>query len=175
MNRHNLSSIGVHDEFSTLATVIIGLGSPYQRDKQQAAIEMEEFPFVPDTARREQVLAMIYPTEEILMREYTDYIAALEKYGIEVLRPDPAAAYSFDYTYPRDIGFVIGDTFFVYTRLYGPEKAYFDQTFPMNKIKKMQKGEQKMSHSFFRVLAEGDPASGLHPVAEVPLGYGSIL
>lgn len=29
-----------------------------------------------------------------------------------------------------------GESFFVYLRLYGPEKAYFDQTFPMNKIVK---------------------------------------
>jgi len=31
-----------------------------------------------------------------------------------------------------------GESFFVYLRLYGPEQAYFDQTFPMNKIKKVQ-------------------------------------
>ena len=31
-----------------------------------------------------------------------------------------------------------GQSFFVYLRLYGPEKAYFDQTFPMNKIQKMK-------------------------------------
>ena len=30
-----------------------------------------------------------------------------------------------------------GESFFVYLRLYGPEQAYFDQTFPMNKIKKI--------------------------------------
>jgi len=31
-----------------------------------------------------------------------------------------------------------GQSFFVFLRLYGPEKAYFDQTFPMNKIEKMK-------------------------------------
>ena len=31
-----------------------------------------------------------------------------------------------------------GQSFFVYLRLYGPEQAYFDQTFPMNKIQKMK-------------------------------------
>ena len=31
-----------------------------------------------------------------------------------------------------------GQSFFVYLRLYGPEKAYFDQTFPMNKIEKIK-------------------------------------
>jgi len=30
-----------------------------------------------------------------------------------------------------------GESFFVYLRLYGPEQAYFDQSFPMNKIEKI--------------------------------------
>lgn len=103
----------IEDEFSPLRRVVIGLGSPYQRDKSQVAAEMAQFPLVPDTARRAEVLALTYPTEEILLGEYRDYVAALEKYGVEVLLADPEAAYSFDYTCPRDIGFVIGDTFFI--------------------------------------------------------------
>ena len=31
-----------------------------------------------------------------------------------------------------------GESFFVYLRLYGPEQAYFDQTFPMTKIEKIK-------------------------------------
>ncbi len=31
-----------------------------------------------------------------------------------------------------------GQSFFVYLRLYGPEQAYFDQSFPMNKIEKIK-------------------------------------
>jgi len=31
-----------------------------------------------------------------------------------------------------------GESFFVYLRLYGPEQAYFDQTWPMNKIEKIK-------------------------------------
>ena len=31
-----------------------------------------------------------------------------------------------------------GQSFFVYLRLYGPEQAYFDQTYPMNKIQKIK-------------------------------------
>ncbi|VGO23443.1 DUF1254 domain-containing protein [Pontiella sulfatireligans] len=31
-----------------------------------------------------------------------------------------------------------GESFFVYLRLYGPEQAYFDQTFPMHKIEKIK-------------------------------------
>jgi N-dimethylarginine dimethylaminohydrolase len=108
-----ISSLSVNDEFSRLRQVIIGQGTPYQRDKIQVAAEMVEFPFVPDTDRRETVLALTYPTEEILIGEYADYVATLEKHGVEVLLADTAAAYSFDYTCPRDIGFVVGDLFFI--------------------------------------------------------------
>ncbi len=31
-----------------------------------------------------------------------------------------------------------GQSFFVYLRLYGPEQAYFDQSWPMNKIQKVK-------------------------------------
>ncbi len=105
--------LAIEDEYSKLRQVIIGLGSPYQRDKARVAAEMLEFPLVPDTARKDEVLALTYPTEEILQREYAGYVATLEKYAVDVLLADPAAAYSFDYTCPRDIGFVVGDTFFI--------------------------------------------------------------
>ena len=105
--------LSIEDEFSTLRRVIIGLGSPYQTNKEQIASEMSEFPFVPNTDRKPEVLALTYPSEEILLPEYADYVDVLERYGVEVLRADPAVAYSFDYTCPRDIGFVIGDIFVV--------------------------------------------------------------
>ncbi len=106
-------NLSIHDEFTTLKKVVIGLGSPYQRDKERVAAEMSEFPLVPNTAWKEQVLSLSYPTEELLIHEYDAFVSALKKYGVEVLFPDPDAAYSFDYTCPRDIGFVIDDTFFI--------------------------------------------------------------
>ena len=108
-----MARISIDDEFSKLQRVIIGLGAPYQTNKTQVTGEMSEFPLVPNTDRKQEVLALSYPTEEILLREYANYVEMLEKYGVEVLRADPAAAYSFDYTCPRDIGFVVGDRFFV--------------------------------------------------------------
>jgi len=105
--------IAIQNEFSPLKKVIIGLGAPYQQNKEQVANEMLEFPLVPNTARREEVLALTYPTENILIQEYVDYVATLEKNGVEVLFADPEVAYSFDYTCPRDIGFVIGGLFFI--------------------------------------------------------------
>jgi N-dimethylarginine dimethylaminohydrolase len=108
-----LSPVRVDNEFAALERVVIGLGAPYQRDKAQVAREMAEFPLLPNTARKAEVLALDYPDEELLLKEYGDYVGVLAKYGVEVLRADPRAAYSFDYTCPRDIGFVIGDLFFV--------------------------------------------------------------
>ena len=105
--------LSIHDEYSKLRQVIIGLGAPYQRDRDRVAAEMAEFPLVPDTDRRGDVLALAYPTEAQLEREYAGFVATLESHGVAVLRPDPAAAYSFDYTCPRDIGFVVGDEFFI--------------------------------------------------------------
>jgi N-dimethylarginine dimethylaminohydrolase len=113
MSATSVTSLSVSNEFSKLRQVIIGQGSPYQRDKAQVAAEMSQFPLVPDTERREAVLALTYPDEALLVEEYAGYVATLERYGVEVLLADTAAAYSFDYTCPRDIGFVIGDLFFV--------------------------------------------------------------
>ncbi|MEM7335579.1 MAG: arginine deiminase family protein, partial [Chloroflexota bacterium] len=106
-------NLSINDEYSPLKKIVIGLGTPYQRDKTRVAQEMADFPMVPDTAWKEQVLALAYPTETQLIQEYNDFVSALMKHGVEVLFPNPEAAYSFDYTCPRDIGFVIGDTFFI--------------------------------------------------------------
>lgn len=105
--------LNIHDEHAPLEKVIVGLGTPYQRDKEKVAAEMAEFPFLPNTSMREEILALTYPTEDLLTREFADYVATLKKHGVDVLRADPGAAYSFDYTCPRDIGFVIGDRFFM--------------------------------------------------------------
>jgi N-dimethylarginine dimethylaminohydrolase len=108
-----VTSLSISDEFSRLKQVIIGQGSPYLQDKAQVAAEMSEFPFIPQTDRRDEVLALSYPTEKILIREYADYIDRLDKHNVDVLLADCTAAYSFDYTCPRDIGFVIGDLYFI--------------------------------------------------------------
>ncbi|MCP4335181.1 MAG: hypothetical protein GY785_21205 [Gammaproteobacteria bacterium] len=83
MSANNISSLSVGNEFSRLRQVIIGQGSPYQLDKAQVAAEMSEFPFVPATDRREEVLTLTYPDEEILLGEYADYIAALSRFKLE--------------------------------------------------------------------------------------------
>jgi N-dimethylarginine dimethylaminohydrolase len=113
VSKTDLPGISIQNEFSSLQRVIIGLGAPYLRDKDKVSAEIMEFPFIPDTPRKAEVLALTYPTETNLLHEYASYVATLEKHGVEVLFADPEAAYSFDYTCPRDIGFVIGDTFFI--------------------------------------------------------------
>ena len=148
-------TISIKDEFSTLRRVIIGHGSPYQTHKEQVASEMAEFPFVPNTDRKPEVLALTYPTEEILLPEYAGYVDVLESYGVEVLRADPAAAYSFDYTCPRDIGFVIGDIFFV-ANMAVPSRA--------NEIRTVQ-----------HLLAEIDPPKIVQPPAGALLEGGDVI
>jgi N-dimethylarginine dimethylaminohydrolase len=113
VSKTDLPGISIQNEFSNLQRVIVGLGAPYLRDKGKVSAEIMEFPFIPDTARKAEVLALTYPTEADLLQEYAGYVATLEKHGVEVLFADPEVAYSFDYTCPRDIGFVIGDTFFI--------------------------------------------------------------
>ena len=113
MSGHGKIKLRIHDETAPLRQVIIGLGAPYQRDKKRIGAEMQEFPLVPETDRKDAVLALTYPDETLLIREYADFVAVLENHAVEVLRADPEAAYSFDYTCPRDIGCVVGDTFFV--------------------------------------------------------------
>lgn len=108
-----MRTLSINDEYGDLQSVIIGRGAPYQRDKAQVAAEMLQFPLLPDTARRAEVLALTYPEEPQLVAEYAGYVEVLERYGVEVLFADPEAAYSFDYTCPRDIGFVIGERFFI--------------------------------------------------------------
>ena len=111
---HNQArELQIQNEFAPLRSIIVGLGAPYQRDKARVAAEMAEFPLVPDTDRRSAVLALTYPDETQLLGEYADFVDVLERHGVEVLRPDPEAAYSFDYTCPRDIGFVVGERFFI--------------------------------------------------------------
>jgi N-dimethylarginine dimethylaminohydrolase len=50
------------------------------------------------------------PTAERLIPEYKEFRAALESCGVEVLIPDPVEGVPDQLT-PRDIGFVMGDTF----------------------------------------------------------------
>lgn len=127
MNARSPIKLGINDETAPLRRVIVGLGTPYQRDKHQVASEMQEFPLVPETDRKDEVLALAYPDETLLIREYADFVAVLEKHAVEVLRADPDAAYSFDYTCPRDIGFVVGDTFFI-ANMAVPSRAHEIET-----------------------------------------------
>lgn len=113
MPKRSQYCFSINDEFSPLVRTIVGLAAPYQQNREQVRSEIVEFPFIPDTDKKKAVLALTYPSEEILIPEYRDYVAVLQRYGVEVLYADPGVAYSFDYTCPRDIGFVIGGLFFI--------------------------------------------------------------
>jgi N-dimethylarginine dimethylaminohydrolase len=99
----------IENEFATLKSVIIGLGEPYQEDKKAVLKAMGEYPQLPNTEHREAVMRAEYPATEQLKEEYQNYISVLKRYGVQVIRPDSSLTNSFDYTCPRDIGFVIGN------------------------------------------------------------------
>lgn len=99
----------IENEFAPLISVIIGLGEPYQEDKNAVLQAMGEYSQLPKTEHYEAVLRAEYPTADQLKREFAAFVAVLHRYGVQVSRPDPTLAYSFDYTCPRDIGFVIGN------------------------------------------------------------------
>ncbi len=103
----------VNNECSTLKQVIVGLGAPYHPDKMLAAGHQSEYTFIPETDRKQAVLALEYPDEALLLKEFRGFVAILRQFHVEVLFANPGAAYSIDYTCPRDIGFVIGQQFFV--------------------------------------------------------------
>lgn len=105
-NTHRLL---IENEFATLKSVIIGLGEPYQEDKKAVLKAMAEYPQIPNTEHREAVMRAEYPTTENLKEEYQNYISVLKRYSVQVIRSDSSLANSFDYTCPRDIGFVIGN------------------------------------------------------------------
>ncbi|MDA3787695.1 MAG: arginine deiminase family protein [Desulfobacula sp.] len=108
-NVENTHRLLIENEFATLKSVIIGLGEPYQEDKKAILKAMAEYPQIPNTEHREAVMRAEYPTTENLKEEYQNYISVLERYNVQVIRPDSSLANSFDYTCPRDIGFVIGN------------------------------------------------------------------
>ena len=105
--------LAIKDEFAPLTRVIIGLGAPYQRNKARVRSEFEDYTQVPDTEHKAAVLALDYPLEAQLETEYAALTTTLTKLGVEVQRADPNRAYSFDYTCPRDIAFVVDDSLII--------------------------------------------------------------
>ena len=93
----------VETEFAPLRHVVPGRGAGYHRNAARLEIVNE--------THRKTLRDRGHPGEEQLVREFDPVRATLERAGVTVHIPDLAPESVPDQTCPRDIGFVIGDTF----------------------------------------------------------------
>lgn len=94
---------GICTEYGALRHVIMGRGEGYHRDP--ARVEIVNVTQA-DTAR-----STGHPGEAQLVGEFAAFRTAMEQAGVTVSVPGLAPDSVQDQTCPRDIGFVIGDTF----------------------------------------------------------------
>ncbi|NPA43429.1 MAG: amidinotransferase [Chlorobi bacterium] len=91
----------IKDEVSPLRTVILGRAdSPGPPPKPGECYDPKSL---------QHVLEGTYPKEEDMVREIEGFREALEKHGVQVLRPAPLE--NVNQIFARDLGFVIDDTF----------------------------------------------------------------
>lgn len=93
----------VRSEYGALHHVIMGRGEGYHRDPSRVEIV--------NTTQARTADGQGHPTEARLVSDFAGFRKALEGVGVCVHVPDLAPETVQDQTCPRDIGFVIGDTF----------------------------------------------------------------
>ena len=93
----------VQDEVAPLRYVVLGRGEGYHRDAARIEIVNE--------VQRQSFETRGRLAEAQVVAELANARAAMERAGVTVHQPDLAPDSEQDQTCPRDIGFVIGDTF----------------------------------------------------------------
>lgn len=93
----------VATEFGHLTHVILGTGEGYHRDPSRVEVVNETHAATLGTSG--------HPSPARVQGDFTNARAALEAAGVHVYQPELAPESVQDQTCPRDIGFVIGDTF----------------------------------------------------------------
>ncbi|MEM7429186.1 MAG: arginine deiminase family protein [Pseudomonadota bacterium] len=93
----------VRSEYDRLEHVIVGTARGYHRDASQVEVV--------NSTQQRTVDAEGHPTEAMLLPEFQAFVDAMTGAGVHVHEPVLAAESVQDQTCPRDIGFVIGDTF----------------------------------------------------------------
>ena len=96
-------SFSVPNEFAPLAHVVMGRAAGYHRDP--ARVE------VVNGLQGETFATRGAPSEAQLAAEFDSFTATMQAAGVTVHIPDLADESVQDQTCPRDIGFVLGDTF----------------------------------------------------------------
>ena len=93
----------VKDETAPLEAVILGIADDF------GGVPSLENAYDPKS--KEHIIAGTFPNQKDLVIEMNDFSAVLEKYNIEVYRPDKLENYN--QIFSRDIAFVIDDKFIV--------------------------------------------------------------
>lgn len=93
--------LGIHNETNRLRSVILGRAD----SNGPTPTEAEAY----DPKSLEHIQAGTYPAEGDMVKELTAFQHVLEKYHVEVLRPNLAE--NMNQIFTRDIGFVVDDVF----------------------------------------------------------------
>ena len=95
--------IYVSSDNDTLKKIVVGIAGSY--------IIPEEITTLYDPKSKWSFKNGVYPERQALSEELSSLAAALEKEGVEVITPHEGGV--VNQIFPRDLGFVIGDSFFV--------------------------------------------------------------
>ena len=93
----------VRNEYDPLAHVVMGLGRGYHRVPDRVEIA--------NSTHQKTLAARGHPPEAQVTREFAGFKAAMEAHGVCVHEPELGPESVQDQTCPRDIGFVIGNSF----------------------------------------------------------------
>lgn len=91
--------IGVNDEFSTLKSIVLGPTRLFRTS-------------TPINSTMERYYSVAPPSRESIRAEQAAFVSVLEAHGVQIVWSQEVPEVPYQLT-PRDIGFVIGDRFFV--------------------------------------------------------------
>lgn len=103
MNSNSKISLSVNSETGFLKSVILGIPN-----------DIGPFPNIEECFDPSSIYHLennSYPTAIDISKEMTDFLEVLNKYNVEVLRPENIL--NLNQVFARDLGFVIQDTFFI--------------------------------------------------------------
>ena len=96
-------ALNIRDEFAPLTQVVLGRAEGYHRNPERVEVV--------NATQARTAEDQGHPTEAELIPEFKAFQDAMTRHGVSVHIPDLAPGSVQDQTCPRDIGFVIGETF----------------------------------------------------------------
>ncbi len=110
--------LNIHNEYNQLKHVIIGTAQGYHRNP--------DFVEIVNQTHRQTLNSLGHPTAASLKPQFDAFVQAMTIHGVTVHWPRLAPESVQDQTCPRDIGFVIGDTFVICTMRPRSRKEEFE-------------------------------------------------